>query len=50
MFSTAFGSAAARPPRRVLPWVLLAGGLALATGAFLIGERLPAWMGVGEEE
>lgn len=49
MFSTAFGGAAASPPRRVLPWILLAVGLALVVAAYLLGERLPGWIGIGEE-
>ena len=50
MFATAFGSAAARQPRRVLPWVLLAAGLVLAAGAFLLRDRLMEWAGLGREE
>ncbi|HEX9943859.1 MAG TPA: TIGR02266 family protein [Thermoanaerobaculia bacterium] len=48
IFSTTFGAAAARrSPRRALPWVLLAVGLALVAGAFLLGDRLAGWIGLG---
>jgi molecular chaperone DnaK len=45
MFSTTFGSAVAREPRRrALPWVLLAVGLVLVAGVFLARDRLTEWM------
>lgn len=50
MFATSFGSASLhRPPRRVLPWVLLGAGLVLAAGAFLLRDRLLEWAGFGEK-
>jgi len=48
IFTTTFGSASVqRPPRRILPWALLAVVLVLAAGAFLFGERLLEWTGLG---
>jgi molecular chaperone DnaK len=48
MFATTLGSAAARrQPRRVVPLVLLAAGLLLAVGLFLLRDRLMGWMGLG---
>jgi len=44
MFSATFGSAAAREPRRALPWVLLGVGLVLIAGVFLARDRLTEWM------
>lgn len=47
-FAPTFGSSSLhRPPRRILPWVLLAGGLISATAAFLLGDRLLEWTGLG---
>lgn len=42
MFATSFAgvSSEGNPPRRVLPWVLLGVGLALAGGVFLLWDRL----------
>jgi molecular chaperone DnaK len=50
MFATTFGTAAAREPRRTLPWILLAAGLALAVAVFLLRDRLTAWAGLGGGE
>jgi molecular chaperone DnaK len=50
MFATTFGTAAVREPRRVLPWILLAAGLVLAAGVFLLRDRLMGWAGLGGKE
>src|SRR5215210_1331296 len=50
MFATTFGTASAREPRRVLPWILLAAGLVLAAGVFLLRDRLMGWAGLGGGE
>ena len=51
IFTTTFGSASLhRPPRRILPWVLLAVVVVLAAGAFLFGGRLLEWTGLGGHE
>jgi uncharacterized protein (TIGR02266 family) len=52
MFSSTFGhaAAAARPGRRKLPWVLLAAGVVLAAGLFLLRDRVIGWIGLGEDD
>lgn len=50
MFAPTFGHASVRQPRRVLPLALLAAGLLLAVGLFLVRDRLMGWMGLGGEE
>ncbi len=51
MFATTFGSSSVqKPPRRLLPWVLLAAVLAVAVAAFLLRGRLMEWTGLGEEK
>jgi molecular chaperone DnaK len=50
MFATTFGTAVAREPRRILPWILLAAGLVLAVGVFLLRDRLMGWAGLGGED
>jgi molecular chaperone DnaK len=50
MFAPTFGHAGAastRPPRRMLPWVLLAAGVVLAAGLFLLRDRVMGWVGLG---
>ena len=50
MFAPTFGHAAAasaRPRRRMLPWVLLAVGVLLAAGLFLLRDRVMGWVGLG---
>lgn len=47
MFTTTFGAASVRPPRRVLPWALLAAGLVLAAALFLLRDRLMETAGLG---
>ncbi|HEY0512993.1 MAG TPA: TIGR02266 family protein [Thermoanaerobaculia bacterium] len=50
MFATTFGAAAAkRPPRRLLPWALLAAGVLLAAGLFLLRDSVMGWAGLGDE-
>ncbi len=50
MFASTLGSASARQPRRVVPLVLLAAGLLLAVGLFLLRDRLMGWMGLGGDD
>jgi len=50
MFAPTFGSASLHQPRRILPWALLAAGLALAAGIFLLRGRLLEWTGLGGQE
>lgn len=50
MFTTTFGAASARPPKRVLPWVLLAAGLVLTAALFLLREPLMEMAGLGDGE
>jgi molecular chaperone DnaK len=50
MFAATFGHASVKQPRRVLPLVLLAAGLILAVGLFLLRDRLMGWVGLGGEE
>jgi molecular chaperone DnaK len=50
LFATTFGTGMAREPRRVLPWILLAAGLVLAVGVFLLWDRLMGWAGLGGED
>jgi hypothetical protein len=50
MFAASFASVSSESkPRRVLPWVLLGIGLALAAGVFLLRGRLAEWTGLGGE-
>jgi len=50
MFATTFGTAVAREPRRILPWILLAAGVILAVGVFLLRDRLMGLAGLGGED
>lgn len=53
MFAPTFGhagAASARPPRRTLPWILLAAGVLLAAGLFLLRDRVMGWVGLGGED
>lgn len=50
MFAPTFGhatAASARTSRRMLPWVLLAVGVLLAAGLFLLRDRVMGWVGLG---
>jgi molecular chaperone DnaK len=47
MFGATFGHAAARPPRRKLPWILLAAGVLVAAALFLLRDSLMGWAGLG---
>lgn len=47
MFASTFGTAAARPPRRRLPFVLLAAGVLVAAALFLLRDRVMGWIGLG---
>ncbi|HEY0556113.1 MAG TPA: TIGR02266 family protein [Thermoanaerobaculia bacterium] len=50
MFGATFGHAAVRPPRRKLPWILLAAGVLVAAALFLLRDSLMGWMGLGGDE
>jgi uncharacterized protein (TIGR02266 family) len=50
MFATTFGSASVKPPRRALPWVLLAVGLALVAAIVLFRDQVMGLIGLGEDE
>jgi len=50
MFAATFGHAAARPPRRKLPWILLAAGVLVAAALFLLRDSLMGWVGLGGDE
>jgi hypothetical protein len=50
MFAATFGHATARPPRRRLPWILLAAGVAVAAALFLLRDSLMGWAGLGGDE
>ncbi|HEX7183476.1 MAG TPA: TIGR02266 family protein [Thermoanaerobaculia bacterium] len=50
MASLAGGASATDPPRRVMPWVLLAALLAVAVAAFLLRDTIAGWIGLGGEE
>jgi uncharacterized protein (TIGR02266 family) len=48
--STLAGGASVQQPRRVFPWVLLAGLLAVAAAAFLLRDQISGWIGLGGGE
>jgi molecular chaperone DnaK len=50
MFAATFGPAAARPPRRKLPWILLAAGVLVAAALFLLRDQVMGWVGLGGDE
>ena len=50
MFGATFGHAAVRPPRRKLPWILLAAGVLVAAALFLLRDSLMGWVGLGGDE
>lgn len=45
--STLAGGASVRQPRRLAPWFLLAGLLALAAAGFFLRDDIPGWLGLG---
>jgi molecular chaperone DnaK len=47
MFASTFGTAAARPPRHRLPFVLVAAGVLVAAALFLLRDRVMGWVGLG---
>jgi molecular chaperone DnaK len=47
MFASTFGTAAARPPRRKLPFVLVAAGVLVVAALFLLRDRVMGWVGLG---
>ncbi len=50
MFGATFGHAAVRPPRRKLPWILLAAGVLVAAALFLLRDSLMGWVGLGGDD
>jgi molecular chaperone DnaK len=50
MFAATFGHAAARPPRRKLPWILLAAGVLVAAALFLLRDQVMGWVGLGGDD